>query len=291
LLIDVAVSGASKPQAIRERVLNDLAVAQRKLKSKPDDLDARLSRAITNMRLGKNQKALDDLLIVIGKNPDNISAKQHRIITLARMDKKQDALSELAKFQKEEVSEGMKHSLAAVVAAEVGDGVYKALESLEAAIKKQPSDADLRYDAAHAFSLASRAVSRSDKAKGRQLAEHSLRLLREAINSEDADFGKMDDDGDLDPIRDDPAFAEIMKAGHPERRYAAVWSSDASSFEAVSVEGLDPAAHVHKCRELIAQGYRPVSLSVARSTPEGPLVTASVWHLPTVQEDVKDRLA
>ena len=34
-----------------------------------------------------------------------------------------------------------------------------------------------------------------------------------------------------------------------------------------------------------------MSLSVARSTPEGPLVTASVWHLPTVQEDVKDQLA
>ena len=82
-----------------------------------------------------------------------------------------------------------------------------------------------------------------------------------------------------------------MKAGHPERRYAAVWTSDAASFEAIPLYGLDPAAHLQKCRELIAQGYRPVSLSVARSTPEGPLVTASVWHLPTVQEDVKDQLA
>ena len=62
-------------------------------------------------------------------------------------------------------------------------------------------------------------------------------------------------------------------------------------FESIPVYGLDPAAHLQKCRELIAQGYRPVSLSVARSTPEGPLVTASVWHLPTVQEDVKDQLA
>jgi formylglycine-generating enzyme required for sulfatase activity len=29
----------------------------------------------------------------------------------------------------------------------------------------------------------------------------------------------MDADGDLDPIRDDPAFAEIMKSGHADRRY------------------------------------------------------------------------
>ena len=100
----------------------------------------------------------------------------------------------------------------------------------------------------------------------------------------------MDEDADLDPIRDDPAFAEIMKAGHPDRRYAAVWSSDAS-FEATSIYGLDPAAHLRKCRELIAQGYRPVSWSASQTATEGPLVTASVWHRPAIQEEVKDRLA
>ena len=76
LLVDVVVSGAGRTQPIRERVLADLAVAQRKLKTKPDDLDARLSRAMAHLRLGENQKALDDLQIVIGKNPENISAKR-----------------------------------------------------------------------------------------------------------------------------------------------------------------------------------------------------------------------
>ncbi len=188
-----------------------------------------LARAMANLRLGENQKALDDLQFVIEKNPEAISAKQYRIIALARLGKKQDAQSELAKFQKEEAPESSKLYLAAVVAAELGEGADKALESLEAAIKKQPKDADLRYDAARAFSLASKAISRSDKAKGRQLAERCLQLLREAVKNDDADFGKMDEDGDLDPIRDDPAFAEIMKAGHPDRRYAAVWSSDAAA--------------------------------------------------------------
>ena len=41
----------------------------------------------------------------------------------------------------------------------------------------------------------------------------------------------------------------------------------------------------------IAQGYRPVSWSVSQTATEGPLVTASVWHRPMVQEEVKDRLA
>src|SRR5262249_19228151 len=63
------------------------------------------------------------------------------------------------------------------------------------------------------------------------------------------------------------------------------------SFEAMPIYGLDPAAHLQKCRELTAQGYRPVSWSVARTTPDGPLMTASVWHRPVVSEQVKDRLA
>ena len=55
------------------------------------------------------------------------------------------------------------------MAAELGEGTDKAFEALEAALKKQPKDADLHYDAARAFSLASQAVARTDKAKGRRL--------------------------------------------------------------------------------------------------------------------------
>src|SRR5262249_2247848 len=154
-----------------------------KLKTKPDDLDARFSRAMAYFRLGENQKALDDLQVVIGKDPENISAKQYRVIALARLGKKQDAQSELATFQKAIVHESSKLCLAAVVAAEMGEGAEKRVEALEAAIKKHPKDAELRHAAACAFSLASRAVSRSDKAKGRQLAERCLQLLKEAVKS------------------------------------------------------------------------------------------------------------
>jgi eukaryotic-like serine/threonine-protein kinase len=290
LLLDVAVSGATKPQPTLERVQADMRSAEKKFKAKPDDLDLRMAWALSNLRLGENQKALDDLQVVIGKAPEADSAKQYKIIALTRLGKKQDALTELAKFQKEDAPESAKLCLAAVVAAELGDVASTAFETLEAATRTQPNNADLRYDAACAFSLASRAISRSDKAKGRQLAERSLRLLREAIKNDDADFGEMDDDADLDPIRDDPAFIEIMKTGHPDRRYSAVWNSDAS-FEATSIYGLDPAVHLRKCRELIAQGFRPVSCSIARNNPEGRLVSVSVWHRPTIQEEVKDRLA
>jgi formylglycine-generating enzyme required for sulfatase activity len=100
----------------------------------------------------------------------------------------------------------------------------------------------------------------------------------------------MDDDPDLDSLRDDAAFAKMMKAGHPERRYAAVWTTD-PTIEALVVPGLDPAAHLRRARELLAQGYRPVSWSVNRPAPDSPPVTASIWHRPVVKEAAKDRLA
>ena len=34
-----------------------------------------------------------------------------------------------------------------------------------------------------------------------------------------------------------------------------------------------------------------VALSVARTSPEGPPITASVWHRPVITEETKDRLA
>ena len=170
LLIDIAVSGASKPNPTRERAQADLQSAEKKLKTKPDDLDARLARAMANLRLGENRKALDDLQFVIGKNPEAVSARQYRVIALARLGKKQDA-----HVRTGEVPEGRRPGAFQALprrrrGGRLGEGADKAFEALEAALRKRPQDADLRYDAARAFSLASKAVARSDEAKGRRLA-------------------------------------------------------------------------------------------------------------------------
>jgi serine/threonine protein kinase/formylglycine-generating enzyme required for sulfatase activity len=81
-----------------------------------------------------------------------------------------------------------------------------------------------------------------------------------------------------------------MKGGRPERRYAAVWTSG-SRHDVATSHGLDPAAHLQRCRDFRSQGYRIRSVSLVRTGPEEPLVTASVWHRPLVSEDVKDQLA
>ena len=176
------------------------------------------------------------------------------------------------------------------MAAELGEGVDQAFEKLDAALKNQPRDSGLHYDAACAYALASQTLARKDPARGRDRAERAIRLLQTAIQNGYADYNHMQEDADLDPIRDLPAFAEIMKAGHLDRSYAAVWSGQAGD-EAITIVGLDPAAHLLRCRELAAQGYRMVAASVARTSRAGPLATASVWHRPVITEETKDQLA
>src|SRR5208337_1770883 len=137
---------------------------------------------------------------------------------------------------------------------------------------------------------ASQAFAGKDQARSKALSERAFSLLRKAIQNGYAGYKHMQEDADLDPLRQLPAFADVMKAGHLDRSYAAVWAGD-FRFEASPLIGLDTAAHLQRCRELVAQGYRMVALSVRRTSPEAPPITASVWHRPVITEETRDRLA
>ena len=126
--------------------------------------------------------------------------------------------------------------------------------------------------------------------RSKSLSERALSLLRRAIENGFSNYKHLQEYADLDPLRKLPAFADIMKAGHLDRSYAAVWAGD-FRFEASPLFGLDTDAQLQQCRELASQGYRMVALSVARTSAEGPPITASVWHRPVITEETKDRLA
>ena len=239
-LIDLDLSAAPPPPNTKERAAAALQAAEAALKAKPDDLNARFARASAYFQLGENQKAIDDLNAVIEKAPQVVVAYQFRAIAHARLGHKDEARADLERFQKGNSTESQKLYLAVIVAAELGEGTDKAFETLEAALKKQPQDSMLHYDAACAYALASQALAGKDQAKGRGCAERAIRLLRTAIQNGYADYKHMQEDADLDPLRELPAFAEIMKAGHLDRSYAAVWTGDVR-FEASPLFGLDPS--------------------------------------------------
>ncbi len=289
-LIDLAVTGAGRMPSSRQRAELRLKAAEESLKAKPGDLNARFARATARFDLGETQASLDDLDAVVEKAPTFAAALQYRSIAHARLHHKDEAAADLARYQKGDGTPSSKLYLAVVVAAELSEGGGPAFDALEDALRSKPDDSALLYDAACAFALASRAVATRDAGRGRAYAERASTLLDRAIRHGYSDYGHILEDADLDPIRESPAFADATKGGHLDRRYAAVWVAEAGR-EAISVHGLDPAAHAERCRDLTVRGYRPVSVSVARTTPDGPLVAASVWHRPVVAEEAKDRLA
>ncbi|MGD0044279.1 MAG: hypothetical protein ABSE84_28390, partial [Isosphaeraceae bacterium] len=112
-LIDLDLTAAPPPPSTKDRATSALQVAEAALKAKPDDLNARFSRAITHFQLGENQKAIDDLNAVIEKKaPQVADAYQYRAITHARLGHKDEALSDLAQFQKGDSTESTKLYLA-----------------------------------------------------------------------------------------------------------------------------------------------------------------------------------
>ena len=290
------------PPSTKDRATSALQKAEADLKAKQDDfsdLMARLSRAIAYFQLGENQKAIDDLNVLIEKfeksekiekAPQDDAFYPLRAIIHARLGHKQQAKADLEQFQKGNATESEKLYLAVIVAAELGEGTDQAFEKLDAALQKQPQDARLHYDAACAYALASQPLAKKDPAKGRDRAERAIHLLQTAIQNGYANYSDMQQNADLDPIRDLPAFIETMKARHLDRSYAAVWAGD-FRFEASPLLGLDTAAQLQQCREFVAQGYRMVALSVARTSPGGLPITASVWHRPVITEETRDRLA
>ena len=77
---------------------------------------------------------------------------------------------------------------------------------------------------------------------------------------------------------------EELDKGLIDCRYSAIWQVNAE-YESAESHGLLPKDHIARCQELLAQGYRPVAISVAAIGEEHTLVTASVWHQPLVSED------
>jgi formylglycine-generating enzyme required for sulfatase activity len=84
-----------------------------------------------------------------------------------------------------------------------------------------------------------------------------------------------------------------MILGQPARipgvDFAAVFL-DSATHVSKEIHGLDPAAHLARCRELAAHGYRPAALT-ALITGGNRTLTGSVWHRPVVPEEAKDALA
>jgi formylglycine-generating enzyme required for sulfatase activity len=75
----------------------------------------------------------------------------------------------------------------------------------------------------------------------------------------------------------------------PGAEFAAAWFLS-PAYVTEETHSLDPAAHLGRCRELVARGYRPAALTLVEAG-RGRLLAGSVWRLPVVPAAAKDALA
>jgi serine/threonine protein kinase/formylglycine-generating enzyme required for sulfatase activity/tetratricopeptide (TPR) repeat protein len=290
-LNDLNPSQSEKPLARQEQRRLALAEAEKAVEKKPDDLNARFSRAAAFASVGEWVKALADLNALVEKNPKLSVLYQNRSLAHAHLHHKDEALTDLAKVRSAaDLVDSVKLYTAVIVSAELGDGEPSAVAALDKALAARPDDSDSVYNAACAYSLASLPVAAKDKIRAAEYGEKAVSLLKQAIRAGFSNFDLLVADADLDPIRDKPGYAAMLEPAHLDRRYCAVWMSEPDR-EATAIYDVEPSVQSERSRELADQGYRPVGFAVARTTPDSPPVTASVWRRPVISESAKDRLA
>ena len=290
-LIDLSVGVAAAPATTRDRASVALQRAEASLKAKPDDPGARFARASACLELGDYKKAIDDLDAVIKQAPQLANAFQLRSIAHARLGHKEEARADLARFQKSDSDPSTKLYLAVIVAAELGEGAGQAFEKLEAALKSRAEGPRSRLQCRLRLrpGLASPGQERPGEAStaggsGHRLAQggHRERLLRFQPHA----GGRRprpdpwppgvwrDHEGGTPRTAFTPRCGRAMPVSRPIPSSVSIRTIISSAAASWSLEG-----------------YRMVSLSVVRTSPDRPPVTASVWHRPVVSEEAKDRLA
>jgi len=70
--------------------------------------------------------------------------------------------------------------------------------------------------------------------------------------------------------------------------YIGVWL-DREGFDSFESHGLGVDAHLTRCREFAAEGARPAAIAVAEASSD-TVVTASVWHRPTISNVARNQL-
>src|SRR5262249_3185992 len=93
------------------------------------------------------------------------------------------------------------------------------------------------------------------------LRERALGLVR-GLSMGEKPATDLLSDGDLASLRGRTVFREQVARAGLDKRYAGVWQTD-TTVEGEGPHGLSSEAHLERCRELAAKGYRPAALSVA----------------------------
>jgi formylglycine-generating enzyme required for sulfatase activity/tetratricopeptide (TPR) repeat protein len=275
----------------RERYEAALAKADADLKKDANDPAARFRRGQALYNLGRYDDAVPELLAVTDRDPNRFDAYGLRILAEARRGNTELAKRERVRYglRLPDRNEAVEEYLAAVVAACAGnDGA--ALKQLAHLTTTRPKDATFLIYAARAFAVAAEVVAPKAKDRADGYARQAVELCRQALANGLAGADQQLDHRDFDSARDRPDFQALTAQSGRGVEYAVVWRAGPPDEELAWVSA--PAAeHRARADRLLADGYRPRSLSAGWDGPDRPTLLASVWHRPYVKETDRDAVA
>jgi serine/threonine protein kinase/formylglycine-generating enzyme required for sulfatase activity len=317
LLVDLDVRQTPLAITTEQRSQQQLEAVTQQLVAKPDDPSLRWLRANAYFHLPQDDLALEDLDFVARELPEFQGVYRTRAIIYARRGDRDRARENLVRFRELlQPQAGDARRLVtyveAIVAIHLGQHVG-ALEQMEGQLKEHPQASDWLYDVACVYARAAAKVVPDDTVQARAYADRALVLLRDAVSQGAGAVRNLLVDPDLDPIRTQAGFAEVLVLAKLDRVYSAVWQED-DRYESRELHGWEPREHRERCRALAQQGFRPVALAACAglgglvrpvAPPKGTSltehdshpprpgtpVTASVWHRPRVPDAAKERLA
>jgi formylglycine-generating enzyme required for sulfatase activity len=281
-----------------------LEFAQQKLDANQDVGNMLHNRAQARIGLGRDTEALPDLALLQLNHPTYAEPYALRAGVYARQGRVAAARADLAMFRQYSPDAVRQCVVEAQVGAWLGDEV-DALKRLEALVRREPHQHRILSEAGRIYSSCAAIVARRQAAQAAaalaldatsplqaavlltelaaqrqrpgQYAERGLELMRQAVAAGERGFEWIKNRVELAPLRALPGFAELIRRGHLERQYSVI-RRPLPDLEAAESHGLGLPEHLGRCRELMAQGYRPVALSACAA--QDTVSTASVWHRP-----------
>jgi serine/threonine protein kinase/formylglycine-generating enzyme required for sulfatase activity len=287
LPVDLCIVRGEPPQ--RSTPEQNLLLAEEEVRRNPRDPDARLNRGKAQVALGDDEAAIDDLSFAADLIPPLPLALMLRAQAFARCGRAVEARRDVARFgELNKDSDGVYSDVLAqteaVVTAFLGDA-NGGLDRLDDAAKEHPDDIGYLYSAACGNALVAEHLRETQPARSDLLRERAVALLAEAIRHGFNDYNAIWSDDDLAGLHELISFQALVIP-----RFAIVLQGSETHHWKES-HGLSVEAHRARCRELMADGYRPAALSVANLAATESTVAASVWQRPLVAEEKKDDLA
>jgi hypothetical protein len=289
LQVDVGLVGATLPRArTRADHLAQLAHADQQIKAGQDLRTAHMERAFALTDLGRDREALTSWNVVLARKT---IAEMYwfRALVHARLGHAKQAEKDLAEFKAGTPSLAAQETLSALVQAYLGHDA-EAMKALEERLQHAGGNVEIIVTTASVYAKLADWVAGKHPERAKAYRQRAIALLKEAVRQGFVAYRRLFTDGYFDGLREHPDFRKLFERVPFDRQYAVLWHN-LKDRESLESHGLDPAAHLRRCRDLARRGWRPAALAVLEATRGKPSVTASVWHSPLLTEAGRDALA